>query len=128
MKTLTMSALIATTSILFASASYAESYNVRSSDGAGCSQNETNKGQMEFGTEMNTATQEGSVFAKWTIQLGGKKVARIDCNRLFNITVASQQLELEKARLELDLLRAQIAAAKAAADRGEVAASTGDDW
>ncbi len=103
----------------------ANSYNVRNSDGAGCSQNEDTGKSLEFGTTYDSASDNTTFSAMWTFQLGKQKMRKIDCNRLFDITVAREQLELDKARLELQLLRAQIKAAKSGTEAPQ---SVGDDW
>ena len=106
-------------------AANANSYNVRGSNGAGCSQAEDTGKELKFGTSYDSASDNTTLSATWTFQLGREKLKKIDCNRLFNITIQKEQLELDKARLELVLLRAQIAAAKNGTEAPKL---IGDDW
>ena len=103
----------------------ANNYNVRNSNGAGCSQTEETGNKLEFGSSFNTATDDAKVTAMWTIQLGRDKLKKIDCNRLYNLSIQKEQLDLDKARLELVLLREQIAAVK---NGTEAPKAIGDDW
>tara|TARA_R110002167_G_scaffold18630_2_gene69531 strand:- start:219 stop:416 length:198 start_codon:yes stop_codon:yes gene_type:complete len=63
--------------------------------------------------------------ATWTFQLGKDKLKKIDCSRLFDISIQREQLELDKARLEIQLLKAQISATK---NGTEAPKAIGDDW
>mgnify|MGYP003645733444 CR=1 FL=1 len=103
----------------------ANSYNIRNANGAGCSQTESTGKQFQLGTNFNTLSDSATVSATWTIDLGRDKLKKIDCNRLYDISIEKENLELTKARLEIELLRAQIAAAN---NGTEMPKSTGDDW
>jgi hypothetical protein len=110
--------------VALSSMAAANSYNVQTSNGAGCTQNENTGRSVEFGADMNTYTNEGTVSFTYNIQLGRDKLKKIDCSRMYDIEVSRQQMELERQRLELQLLRTQIAQAKA--EKREITSS--DDW
>lgn len=103
----------------------ANNYNVRNSNGAGCSQSEKSGNTFELGTSYNSGNDSATVSATWKFDLGRKGASTIDCNRLFNISVAREQLELNRARLEIDLLKAQIKAAK---EGKEPMPDASNDW
>lgn len=110
------------------SSAQADSYNVNTSNGSGCSQNETSNKNFSFGSEFDTERQQGKLIAKFTIELG-RKGRKIDCNRLYNITVKREQLALDKANLEIDLLKAQLETLKSGKTPQEVVEiNNGDDW
>jgi len=113
-----------------ASAANANSYSINTANNSGCTQNESTGRSMEFTSNFDTLTDSATVGVSYRIELGKKAAPKIDCNRLYNIEVASQQLQLDKARLELDLLRAQIARTKQDMINGVAPAiiSPGDDW
>lgn len=90
----------------------ANNYNIRNSNGAGCSQSEKSGNTFEIGTSYNSGNDSATVSATWKFDLGKASARTIDCNRLYNISVAREQLELDRARLEVELLKAQIKAAK----------------
>jgi len=110
----------------------ADNYTVSTSHGSTCSQSQTNSNKkFSVGTDFDTEKQEGTVSAKFTIALGGKKTRKIDCNRLYEISVKSEQLSLDRANLEIDLLKAQLQAIKSG--KQELAPATekltySDDW
>ena len=103
----------------------ANNYNIRGSNGSACGQSESTGKSVEFGTSFDSATNDTTLTATWTFELGRDKLNKIDCNRLYDVTIQKERLELDKARLELELLRAQIAAAK---NGTEAPKSIGDDW
>ncbi len=106
----------------------ADSYNVTTSNGSGCSQNEASNKNFSFGSEFDTVSQQGKLVAKFTIELG-KKSRKIDCNRLYNISVKREQLSLDKANIEIELLKAQLEALKSGkAPKEAVGINNGDDW
>ena len=83
---------------------------------------------FSFGSEFDTVSQQGKLVAKFTIGLG-KKSKKIDCNRLYNISVKREQLSLDKANLEIELLKAQLEAFKSGkAPKEAVEINNGDDW
>jgi hypothetical protein len=110
--------------VALSSMASANSYSITTSNGAGCTQNENTGRSLEFGADMNTYTNEGTVSFTYNIQLGRDKLKTIDCSRMYDIEVSRQQNELERQRLELQLLRTQIAQAKA--EKREITSS--DDW
>jgi hypothetical protein len=111
--------------VALSSMASANSYNVQTSNGAGCSQNEDTGRTMQFGTSINTATNEGTLSATYTIQLGKKKLRKVDCNRLYDISIKRQEIQLEREQLELELLRTQIANTKS---QNSNQITLGDDW
>ena len=107
----------------------ANSYNVRSENGTSCSQNDNSEGSsVSTEVQHNTATLASRVIVRYTYKFGNKDVEKVDCNRLFNINVANQQLQLEKAQMEVELLKLQIAAAKSPPTTEELNFDGGDDW
>jgi len=110
--------------VALSSTASANSYNIQTSNGAGCSQNEDTGRSVQFGADVNTYTNESNFSVTYSIQLGRDKLKKIDCSAMYNLEVSRQRMELEKQRLELELLRAQIANAKA--QKKEV--TLGDDW
>ena len=98
--------------------------SVTTSNGSGCSNNQSTGQKLSVGTEFDTLTEQGNVFIKMEWELGRHKIPKIDCNRLYNIELSKQQLELQKLQMEIELMRAKIEAAKNAGPT----ATTGDDW
>jgi len=127
MKTLITSLILATS---LAGVAQANSYSINTSNSSSCNQNESTGRSVEFNTQLDSATNNATIGFTYRIELGKKKLAKIDCNRLYNIEIASQQLELDKARLELELLQAQIALTKQNMIEGKPAPVTanGSDW
>jgi|13_taG_2_1085334.scaffolds.fasta_scaffold30854_3 hypothetical protein len=128
MKTLIASLVIATS---LTGAAHANNYSINTSNSSACSQTESSGRSVEFTSEFDSRSQNATIGIAYRIELGKKKLPKIDCNRLFNIEVAKQQLELDKARMELELLKAQIEATKQSMINGEPAPApltTGDDW
>ena len=77
--------------------------------------------------DFNTATEQATVSVRYKVEFGKGSLKKIDCGSLYAISVAKQQLQLDKSLLELELLRAQIAAVK----RGEPiapAVTNSNDW
>lgn len=97
----------------YSSSAQADNYTVSTSYGSTCTQSKasTNK-RFAIGTDFDTESQEGTLSAKFTIDLGGSKSKKIDCNRLYEISIQSEQLSLDRANLEVDLLKAQLKALK----------------
>ena len=107
----------------------ADSYTIATKDGSTCSQQESKSDKsFSFGTNFDTQKQEGTLTARFTIELGGNKVRKVDCNRLYNISVQRDQLALDKALLEIELMRAQIDAIKAGRPLEEGATIGANDW
>jgi len=106
-------------------AANANNYNVRNANGASCSQTESTGKSFEINTSLDSFNDRAQVSATWKFELGRDKLQKIDCNRFFNLSVKREQLELDKAYLELELLRAQIAAVK---NGTEAPKAVGEDW
>jgi len=127
MKTLITSLIIATS---LGGVAHANSYSINTSNSSSCNQNESSGRSVEFNTNINSDTNNATIGFTYRIELGKNKLAKIDCNRLYNIEIASQQLELEKARMELELLKAQLELTKKNLIEGKpapVSANT-NDW
>jgi hypothetical protein len=106
--------------------------SITTSNGASCNDNYN---LQETGPELslNTSTDSygnASVGIQYTIKLGGNKptysgsIQRIDCSQMLRVEQAKQNLELQRLQLEMKVLKAQLAAAKAS----NKPISTGDDW
>jgi len=67
---------------------------------------------METDVSYNTQTRGSIVTLRYTVEFGKGNLAKVDCSRLYNITVEKQQLQLDTSRLELELLKLQIKALK----------------
>jgi hypothetical protein len=111
--------------VALSSMASADSYNVTTSNGAGCTQTEDTGHRVETGAETNSENNSTTAFVKMTWTLGKNKLPKIDCNRMYNLEVARQSLELERQQLELQLLREQLATAKA---QNKTITTNGDDW
>jgi len=107
----------------------ADSYTIATKDGSTCSQQESKSDKsFSFGTDFDTQKQEGTLTARFTIELGGNKVRKVDCNRLYNISVQREQLALDKALLEIELMKAQIEAIKSGKTLEQVDTIGANDW
>ena len=62
---------------------------------------------------------------KFKFQLGKGKLQKVDCNRLFNISVQKEQMELDRAKLEIEILKAQLIAVQ---NGEQIVINTGSDW
>tara|TARA_R110000765_G_scaffold396380_1_gene490234 strand:- start:173 stop:532 length:360 start_codon:yes stop_codon:yes gene_type:complete len=100
----------------------AASSSVSTSTGANCSQNEDSGKSVEMGTELDTETQRGSVFIKMVFKLGNADVTTLNCNRMYNNEVQKQELELDKLKMQINLLKSQLNQT----ETGTLV--TGDDW
>ena len=67
---------------------------------------------METDVSYNTETKGSILTLKYKVEFGQGSLAKVDCSRLYNITVEKQQLQLDTSRLELELLKLQIKALK----------------
>ena len=116
--------------VALSSMASADSYNVQTSDGAGCSQNESTGRSVEFGANVNTFTQEAEVSVMYKIELGKKKLRRnrVNCNDLYDISLRRQNLQLRREQLEIELLRVQLANAKAQNNNNNATITSSDDW
>ena len=97
---------------LSSTVSSANSYNISTSNGGSCVQNESTGKSMETGINYNTATKGSAITLTYRVEFGKGSLAKINCSRLYNITVEKQQLQLDTSRLELELLKLQIKALK----------------
>ena len=111
---------------LSSTASSANSYNISTSNGAGCVQNESTGKSMETGINHNTTTQQSTITLKYKVEFGKGSLAKVDCSRLYNITVEKQQLQLDTSKLELELLKLQIKALKEG--KPATVISNANDW
>lgn len=125
MKTI-ITSFILTTSLI--GAAHANGYSINTANNSSCNQNESTGRSVEFNTKLDSFTNNATIGFTYRIELGGSKLTKIDCNRLYNIEIASQQLELEKARMELELLKAQIAQTKQNLIEGNPAPISANDW
>ena len=109
---------------LSSTALHASNHSISTSNGSGCTNSHDTGHTMSAGTEVDSNTDGVTAFVKMTWTLGQNKINKIDCQRLFDIEVAKQQLELEKLQLELELMKAKIANAK----NTNETINTSDDW
>ena len=107
---------------LSSTALHASNQSVTTSNGSGCTNNQSTGQTMSVGTEVDSDSQSATAFVKLEWELGRHKIPQIDCDRLFNIELAKQELELEKLRLELKIMKDKIAKS------GSAEITTGDDW
>ena len=81
----------------------------RTSNGAECSTSRETGQDLSFGTfgrEEDDGRYNQGVYMQYTIKLGQER-SKIDCNRLFNLEVERQTIEIQKLKAELDLLKSQ---------------------
>jgi len=102
------------------STALASSYSVTTSTGGGCTQNEETATTIEVGTELDTLTQRGKVFAKWVYKVPLADTNKLDCTVMYDNEVQKQSMELERMQMEIAVLRKQLIANKSPV--------TGDDW
>jgi len=106
--------------------------SITTSNGASCNDNYN---LQETGPELSLNTNvdsygNTSLGINYTIKLGGQKttyigsIQRIDCSQMLRVEQAKQNLELQRLQLEMEVLKAQLAAAKAT----NKPINTGDDW
>lgn len=124
-KNLTLSAVF-----VVALSSTASAGSITTSNGASCNDdyrsNEDTGRSFEVYADTNVKTNDTQIGFKYTIQLGKQKyinkpITRLDCSHLYD-------LELQKQQLEVQRLRAELAALKAAAKAGNTVATQQDDW
>jgi len=101
------------------STAIAANYSVTTSNGSACTQNEETAATMEFGTELDTITQQGKVFAKWVFKIGQEDLTKIDCSLMYANEVERQTLELERLKMEIKMLKSQL---------NPTLPASGDDW
>jgi len=107
---------------------FADNYSVRTADGTSCNSSETTAADVSVGTRFNEETGTGSFEARYTYQLGKKKQSKLNCKRLYDIALSKERLKLEKAQLELELLKIQMMRAQRDKISDIETLSTGDDW
>jgi len=111
--------------VALSSTASADSYNITTSNGAGCTQTEDTGHRIESGAETFSHNNSTTAFVRMTWTLGKNKLPKIDCAHMYNLEVARQRIELERERLELELLKEQLATAKA---QNKTITTNGDDW
>ena len=107
---------------------YADTYSVRTSEGASCNQNESTDESLTFGTRLDPMGRNTSFEIRYKLELGGAKKSKINCGRLYNISVQTEQLKLEKQRLELQLLKLQIKQSQDKSNTSLKPMDVGNDW
>ena len=133
-------ALVATTAPAFAgdwnngalpSAGYDR---VRTSTGAEC------QTSLDTGKYFNTGvyavnedtltsnSDDVGVYANYTVMLGRDKIERVNCNRLYDLQVQRDSVEIARLQEEINLMRAQTEAMLAAGKEAALAPASGDDW
>lgn len=132
-------ALVATTAPAFAgdwnngalpSAGYDR---VRTSTGAECQTSlDTGKyfntGVYAVNDESNASNDSVGVYANYTVMLGRDKIERVNCNRLYDLQVQRDSVEIARLQEEINLMRAQTEAMLAAGKEAALAPASGDDW
>lgn len=107
----------------------AESYTINNGNGASCSSNESSGKSVEYSLDtidlMEMGEQGIKAGIKFKFQLGKGKLQKVDCNRLFNISVQKEQMELDRAKLEIEILKAQLIAVQ---NGEQIVINTGSDW
>lgn len=80
-----------------------------------------------MGTQFNPQLNTSQFQVSYTKKLGGSTGKKINCGRLYHISLEREKLKLEKARLEVELMRVQIRNARNNKD-DESLTDVGDDW
>lgn len=107
---------------------------VRTSTGAECQTSlDTgryfNTGVYAVDDSGNTSARESvGVYANVTVMLGRDKIERVNCNRLYDLQVQRDSVEIARLQEEINLMRAQTEAMLAAGKEAALAPSSGDDW
>ena len=85
---------------------------------------------METGVDYNSLTRASVISVRFKVEFGRGNLPSSNCTQLYDIAVARDQIALDKASLELELLRAQIAALQSADNSPvqSILTSGGDDW
>ena len=112
--------------------SFADTSSVRYGQGAcnySTDKNTSTGRSFEFYGEVDTAKDDATVGFRYVIEFQ-KPVTRVDpCVGMQRIATQRMQLDLEKQRLELELLRAKVAREQQEAKEAPVDASRlDDDW
>ena len=133
-------ALVASTAPAFAGDFFAGSTpsagydRVRTSTGAECQTSlDTGKyfntGVYAVNDESATANNDSvGVYANYTVMLGRDKIERVNCNRLYDLQVQRDSVEIARLQEEINLMRAQTEAMLAAGKEAALAPASGDDW
>jgi len=110
-----------------------DNYTVNNGNGASCSSSESSGRSVEYSLDtidlMDLGGDQGiKAGVKFKFELGKGKLKRVNCNRLFDISVQKEQLELDRAKLQIELLKAQLEAVKNGTADANSIQSTGSDW
>lgn len=109
---MTMKALIAFTGISIGSIASADNLSVRYGQGSCTYSTNTDTGRsMEFYGDVDTGTNEATIGFRYVIEFQ-KPTSQNNCSSIQSIATQRMQLDLEEQRLELELLRARLAAAE----------------
>lgn len=109
---MTMKALIAFVGISIGSIASADNLSVRYGQGScAYSTNNDNGRSVEFYGDVDTGTNDARVGFRYVIEFQKPK-SQNNCSSIQRIATQRMQLDLEEQRLELELLRARIAAAE----------------
>ena len=111
--------------VALSSMASADSYNITTSNGAGCTQTENTGHTVSSGAETYSNNDSTTAFVRMTWTLGKNKLPKIDCAHMYNLEVSRQRLELERETLELELLKEQLALVKS---QNKTITTDGDDW
>jgi hypothetical protein len=78
---------------------------IRLADSAECTSSNTPNKRLEIG---NTETEDGvkDTYVKFTYEFGSD-TKKLDCNAMYNLQVKRQQLDLERLRVEVEVLQLQ---------------------
>ena len=77
----------------------------------------------------STANRDSvGVYANVTIMLGRDKIERVNCNRLYDLQVQRDSVEIQRLQEEIALMKAQTEAMLAAGKEAALAPASGDDW
>ena len=107
---------------------YADTYSVKTAEGASCNQNESGRESITFGTRVDPTGRNTSFEIKYKMELGTSKRKKINCGRLYNISVQTEQLKLEREMLQLKLLKLQIKQASDKTNNVVTPMEVNDDW
>ena len=108
--------------------SHANSYTITSANGSGCAQSETARSTIESGVAYDTDNRTATISIQYTHKIGKRSRPIIVCDDLYQINVKKQQLDLDKAILELELLKAQLQQVKDGTLNSKELITNQDDW
>ena len=108
---MTMKAWLASAGISIGSIASADNLSVRYGQGSCTYSTNTDTGRsMEFYGEVDTDTDDATIGFKYVIEFQ-KPTSQNNCSSIQSVATQMMLLDLEEQRLELELLRARIAAA-----------------